>query len=78
LSEELERLRAENEALRQELDTAKECALTPLADLEELRDSEALRRSADRILKSLKLGTQAPAYKAVRRALDQFIKDLTQ
>lgn len=30
----------------------------------------------DRILNSLKLGTQAPGYKAARKALDQFINEL--
>jgi replicative DNA helicase len=47
-----------------------------LPDLEVVRDSEALRRSADRILSNLKLGTQSPQYKAARKALDQFIKAL--
>jgi hypothetical protein len=70
LSEEVERPRAENEAIRQELDTAKESARQPLQqpDLEEL---------GSRILKNLKLGTQAPGYKVARKALDQFIRELT-
>lgn len=39
---------------------------------EEERRSIRLRSS---ILASLKLGSQAPGYKAARKALDQFIKE---
>lgn len=66
MSEEVERLRSENESLRQELDAARQS--TPLPDLEEMRD---------RILKNLKLGTQAPGYKVARKALDQFIREIS-
>jgi hypothetical protein len=52
-------------------------ALPQMADLEALRDSEALRRSADRILLELKLGKQAPGYKAAQKALNRFIAELT-
>ncbi len=62
MREEVERLRAENETLKQS--TGQE-----LPDLEEIRD---------RVLKSLKLGTQAPGYKVARKALDQFIRELTE
>jgi hypothetical protein len=47
-----------------------------MVDLEALRDSEALRRSADRILLDLKLGKQAPGYKAAQKALNRFIAEL--
>lgn len=62
MREEVERLRAENETFKQS--TGQE-----LPDLEEIRD---------RVLKSLKLGTQAPGYKVARKALDQFIRELTE
>jgi hypothetical protein len=52
-------------------------ALPQMADLEALRDSEALLRSADRILLELKLGKQAPGYKAAQKALNRFIAELT-
>ncbi len=42
-----------------------------MTDLEALRDSEALLRSADRILLDLKLGKQAPGYKAACGKLDK-------
>jgi hypothetical protein len=51
--------------------------LPQMADLEALRDSEALLRSADRILLDLKLGKQAPGYKAAQKALNRFIAELT-
>ena len=62
MREEVERLITENETLKQS--TGQE-----LPDLEEIRD---------RVLKSLKLGTQAPGYKIARKALDQFIRELTE
>ena len=62
MREEVERLITENETLKQS--TGQE-----LPDLEEIRD---------RVLKSLKLGTQAPGYKVARKALDQFIRELTE
>jgi hypothetical protein len=52
-------------------------ALLQMTDLEALRDSEALLRSADRILLDLKLGKQALGYKAAQKALNRFIAELT-
>jgi len=43
-------------------------ALPQMADLEALRD---------RILLDLKLGKQAPGYKAAQKALNRFIAELT-
>ena len=68
LREEAQQLKAENESLRQELANVKHNARQQPPDLEAMRD---------RILKSLKLGTQAPGYKAARKALDQFIKEIS-
>lgn len=65
---EVERLKVENEVLRRQLEELRQHQGEPPPDLEALRD---------RILKNLKLGTQAPGYKAVRKALDQFIRELT-
>jgi hypothetical protein len=48
-----------------------------LEALEALRDSEALLRSADRILFELKLGKQATGYKVALKALNRFIAELT-
>ena len=67
MREEVERLKVENEALRRQLEELTQHQEEPLPDLEALRD---------RILKSLKLGTQAPGYKAAKKALDQFINEL--
>ncbi len=55
----MQRLRAENETLRQEK--------------EHLPDLETVRA---RILSGLKLGKQAPGYKAAVKALDCFIAEL--
>ena len=63
----------ENAPVREQAVTA----LPQMADLEALRDSEALLRSADRILLDLKLGKQAPGYKAAQKALNRFIAELT-
>ncbi len=63
----MEGLTTENEALRHQLNELTERG-AQLPDLEGVRD---------RILKSLKLGTQSPQYKAARKALDQFIRELT-
>jgi hypothetical protein len=41
----------------------------------QLPDLEGVR---DRILKSLKFGSQSPQYKAARKALDQFIREIKQ
>jgi len=51
-------------------------ALPQMADLEALRESVALRRRAERILLDLKLGKQAPGYKAAQKALNRFIAEL--
>jgi hypothetical protein len=45
-----------------------------LPDLEAIRLS--LRREAERYLKSLQLGKQAPAYKAAKKALDHLIGEV--
>ncbi|MFP4101225.1 hypothetical protein [Coleofasciculus sp.] len=47
------------------------------SELDPIRDSEALLRSADRVLKRLKLGKQAPGYKAAVKALDMMIDELS-
>ncbi len=65
----MERLRAENEALKTELRELTQHQGAQLPDLEAVRDS---------ILNSLKLGTQSPQYKSVRKALDQFIREVKQ
>ncbi len=62
-------MRAENEALTTELRELTQHQGVDLPDLEGVRD---------RILKSLKLGTQSPQYKAARKALDQFIREIKQ
>jgi len=45
--------------------------------LEKTRDSEALLRSTDRVLKRLKLGKQASGYKAAVKALNMMIEELS-
>ncbi|MHC5725592.1 MAG: hypothetical protein ACYT04_32465 [Nostoc sp.] len=50
-------------------------------DCQAIRDSEALRRSADRVLKSLTTGrgsfaSTSPQYRAASRALDRFIAQI--
>ena len=76
-------MRAENSSLRQEIfelrqhqEEMTEHSWAQLPEKEVVRDSEALQRSADRILASLQLGTQAQGYKVAKRALDRFIKAL--
>lgn len=70
MSSEVLRLQAENSALRRQRE-----------ELEQHQGEGAQRKDLDaiatRILKSLKLGTQAPGYKVARKALDQFIGELT-
>lgn len=56
----MDRLQAEVEKLKQQAPAQPE-------------DLEAIR---DRILADLKLGKQAPQYKAAAKALDQFIKEI--
>jgi hypothetical protein len=41
----------------------------------ELPDLEGVR---DRILKSLNLGSQSPQFKSIRKALNQFIREVKQ
>lgn len=64
--EEIERLKAEVQRLSEEnallVERSRENILTP--SLEDLRE---------RVLSSLKLGKQAPGYKAARKALERFI-----
>ncbi len=61
-----ERLRIE--ALRQQIKASADVStIPPLPDLEAMRN---------RILKDLKLGKQAPGYRAAAKALDRFISEL--
>ncbi len=65
----IERLRLE--ALRQQIQASADVStLPPLPPMPEL---EAMR---SRILKDLKLGKQAPGYRAAAKALDRFISEL--
>ena len=68
--EEIERLKAEVQRLREEnallVERSRENILAP--SLEDLRE---------RVLSSLKLGKQAPGYKAAQKALERFISELT-
>ncbi len=69
--EEIERLKAEVGHLNQESTLLMErvaVSLPQVADLEALRD---------RVLSNLKLGKQAPGYKAAQKALNRFIAELT-
>jgi predicted nuclease with TOPRIM domain len=74
LREENERLKAENSSLRQEVVELRQ-QLSELTQHQgvELPDLEGLR---ERILKSLKFGSQSPQFKAARKALDQFIREV--
>ncbi len=76
MREENERLKAENSSLRQEAVELRQ-QLSEMIQHQgvELPDLEGLR---DRILKSLKLGSQSPQFKAARKALDQFIREVKQ
>ncbi len=68
--EELEAVKAECDRLLEQVGLARplsELAAGLLPNLDELRD---------RTLNSLKLGKQAPGYKAAAKALDRFIQDL--
>jgi hypothetical protein len=55
-------------SLREEVESLRHRQPRQQPDLEGVRD---------RILKNLKLGTQAPGYKVARKALDQFIRELS-
>ncbi len=80
MSEEVERLRAENEALRQELDTTKQERDDYAATVDEfIKDHKRWQESAltpekrDRILSALGVGKQSPQYKRVKAELDKLI-----
>jgi uncharacterized protein (DUF3084 family) len=80
LSEEVERLRAENEALRQELDTTRQERDDYAATVDEfIKDHKRWQERAltpekrDRILAALGVGKQAPQYKRVKVELDQLL-----
>jgi hypothetical protein len=60
-------LNEEVEGLRQQLSEMTQHSGIELPDLEGVRD---------RILKSLKLGSQSPQFKSARKALDQFIREV--
>jgi len=82
----VERLRRENQRQRQlnqqlseqvaEIPTQQRVQQPTQPDLEAVRDSEALLAKRDRVLADLKLGKQAPGYKAAVKALDRFIKEV--
>jgi uncharacterized protein (DUF3084 family) len=80
LSEEVERLKAENEALRQELDTARQERDGYATTVDEfIKDHKRWQEKAltpekrDRILNALGVGKQSPQYKRVRAVLDQMM-----
>ena len=82
LLRENESLKQQNQELQQELSNAV-APDVPLPDYEAVRDSEALLRSADRVLRTLtsgkgKVATTSPQYKAAARALDRFILELRE
>lgn len=72
-------LREENDALRRKCSELESSLASVKPNQEEPRTRSLpdLDAIANRILKNLKLGTQAPGYKAARKALDLFIGDLT-
>ncbi len=67
----ISRLRAESQTLRQDRE---QLAAEELKHSSPSVDYEAVR---DRVLANLKLGKQAPQYKAVARAIDEFIKEIS-
>jgi hypothetical protein len=80
LSEEVELLRAENDALRLELDTTKQERDDYAATVDEfIKDHKRWQERAltpdkrDRILNALGVGKQSPIYKRVKAALDQMM-----
>lgn len=78
--EEIERLKVEIQELSQKNALLIERAtitLPVMADLEALRDKPKAWRYAYRVLFDLKLGKQAPGYKAAQKALNRFIAELT-
>ncbi len=83
MSDEVERLRAENEALRQELDTTRQERDGYAATVDEfIKDHKRWQERAltpatrDRILAALGVGKQAPQYKRVKTVLDQFVNEV--
>ncbi|MDF0556410.1 hypothetical protein [Kamptonema sp. UHCC 0994] len=78
--EEIEVLKAEIQNLTQKNTVLSEqtaIAFSQTVELELLRDKRSLLAARDRILLELKLGKQAPGYKAVQKALNRFIAELT-
>ncbi len=80
MSEEVELLRAENDALRLELDTTKQERDDYAATVDEFikdhkRSSQKVLtpEKRDRILNALGVGKQSPTYKRVKAALDQMM-----
>ena len=85
MTEEVERLRAENEALRLELDTTRLERDDYAATVDEfIKDHKRWQEKAltpekrDRILAALGVGKQSPTYKRVKAVLDQLIKEIQQ
>jgi hypothetical protein len=83
LSEEVELLRAENGALRLELDTTRQERDDYAATVDELiKDHKRWQERAltpdkrDRILNALGVGKQAPLYKRIKVVLDQFVNEV--
>ena len=79
MSEEVELLRAENDALRLELDTTRQERDDYTATVDEfIKDHKRWQERAltpdkrDRILSALGVGKQSPTYKRVKAVLDQF------
>lgn len=84
MSEEVERLRTENEALRLELDTTRQerddyrdtvDALLEDCDryLKRIKELELTPEKRDRILAALGVGKQSPQYKRVKGELDKLL-----
>lgn len=78
MSEQVERLRAENEALRHELDTTRQERDDYAATVDEfIKDHKRWQEKAltpekrDRILNALEEGKQSARYKRVKKVLDQ-------
>ena len=83
LSEEVELLRAENGALRLELDTTRQERDDYAATVDELiidhkrwQERALTPDKRDRILNALGVGKQAPLYKRIKVVLDQFVNEV--
>ena len=83
MSEEVELFRAENDALRLELDTTKQERDDYAATVDEfIKDHKRSSQKAltpekrDRILAALGVGKQSPQYKRVKAVLDQFVNEV--